>query len=67
MAGKVVIVGGGIIGALTAYHLTSKHGWTEVVVIDQGDLPYNAGSTSHAPGGVVAVSHNQTLTRMAVY
>jgi glycine cleavage system aminomethyltransferase T/glycine/D-amino acid oxidase-like deaminating enzyme len=67
MAGKVVIVGGGIIGALTAYHLTNLHGWTEVVVIDQGDLPYNAGSTSHAPGGVVAVSHNQTLTRMAVY
>ncbi len=67
MPGKVVIVGGGIIGALTAYHLTRLHGWKEVVVIDQGELPINAGSTSQAAGGVVAVSHNQTLTQMAVY
>lgn len=67
MAGKVVIVGGGILGSLMAHLLTKDHGWTDVVLIDQGDLPYNAGSTSHAPGGVVAVSHSQTLTRMALY
>lgn len=67
MPGKVVIVGGGIIGALTAYHLTSLHRWQEVVVIDQGELPINAGSTSQSAGGIVAVSHNQTLTQMAVY
>jgi glycine cleavage system aminomethyltransferase T/glycine/D-amino acid oxidase-like deaminating enzyme len=42
-------------------------GWTDVVVIDRGDPIENPGSTSHAPGGVVALSHNKTLTQLAVY
>lgn len=64
---RLVIVGGGIVGSAAAYHLAVIHGWDDIVVIDQGPLPYNAGSTSHAPGGVVAASHNKTLTRMALY
>lgn len=67
MAARLVIIGGGIVGAAAAYHLATEYGWDDIVVIDQGPLPYNAGSTSHAPGGVVAVSHNKTLTRMAKY
>ena len=64
---RLVIVGGGIVGAATAYHLTRLHGWRDIIVIDQGPLPYNAGSTSHAPGGIVAASHSKTLTRMGRY
>jgi glycine cleavage system aminomethyltransferase T/glycine/D-amino acid oxidase-like deaminating enzyme len=64
---RVVIVGGGIVGAAVAYHLTVIHGWRDVVLIDKGPLPYNDGSTSHAPGGVVAVGHNKLLTDMAHY
>lgn len=64
--GKVVIVGGGIIGSSVAYHL-NRAGWTNITVIDKGPLPYNIGSTSHAPGGVGVASHSQTLTRMAKY
>lgn len=66
-AARVVIVGGGIVGAATAHQLTHVHGWSDVVLIDQGPLPYNVGSTSHAPGGVVAVSHNKLLAQMASY
>ncbi len=64
---RLVIVGGGIVGAAAAYHLAALHGWDDMAVIDQGPLPYNAGSTSHAPGGVVAASHSKTLSRMARY
>ena len=34
---RVVIVGGGIIGCSVAYHLT-KLGWTDVVLLEQGQL-----------------------------
>ncbi len=64
---RVVIIGGGIVGSALAYHLTTIHGWDNVVLIDQGNLPENPGSTSHAPGGVVANAHNKTLTDMAQY
>lgn len=64
---RVVIIGGGIVGAAIAYHLTVVHGWDDIVLIDKGPLPYNDGSTSHAPGGVVAVSHSKLLTQMAGY
>lgn len=64
---RVVIVGGGIVGAATAYELAVKHGWKDIVLIDQGPLPYNAGSTSHAPGGIVVAGHSQVMTRFAEY
>jgi heterotetrameric sarcosine oxidase gamma subunit len=62
----VVIVGAGIVGSSAAYHL-SRLGWTDIVLIDRGDAVVNPGSTSHAPGGVVALSHNKLLTQMALY
>ncbi|MBT8198898.1 MAG: FAD-dependent oxidoreductase [Acidimicrobiia bacterium] len=67
MNARAVIIGGGIVGSALAYHLTVVHGWNNIVLIDQGDLPENPGSTSHAPGGVVANAHNKTLTDMAQY
>jgi dimethylglycine oxidase len=61
-----VIVGAGIVGAATAYHLALL-GHDDILVVDQGDIPHNPGSTSHAPGGVVAMSHNRLLARMSFY
>jgi len=43
----VVIVGGGIVGVSTLYHLAKK-GWSDVVLIEKMDLTH--GSTWHAAG-----------------
>ncbi|MDJ0819621.1 MAG: FAD-dependent oxidoreductase, partial [Desulfobacterales bacterium] len=64
--GRLVIVGAGIVGCAAAYHLT-KLGWRDILVVDKGPLFENDGSTSHAPGGVVALSHSKLLTQMAQY
>ncbi|MCA9947285.1 MAG: FAD-binding oxidoreductase, partial [Anaerolineales bacterium] len=63
---QVVIIGSGIVGCATAYHL-AKMGWKDVLVIDKGELFENDGSTSHAPGGVVPLSHNKLLTQCGLY
>ena len=44
---RVVIVGGGVIGASIAYHLAHL-GWTDIVLIEQHEL--TAGTTWHAAG-----------------
>lgn len=62
----IVVVGAGIVGASVAYHL-AQLGHSDVLVVDQGDIPHNPGSTSHAPGGVVAMSHNRLLARLSFY
>ena len=63
---RVVIIGAGIVGSSCAYHL-AKLGWRDILVLDKGDLIENPGSTSHAPGGVVGLSHSKLLTQMAQY
>jgi dimethylglycine dehydrogenase len=44
---RVVVVGGGVVGISTLYHLTRK-GWSEVVLCERKEL--TAGSTWHAAG-----------------
>ena len=44
---QVVVIGGGVVGAGTLYHLAKK-GWTDVVMIERKDL--TSGSTWHAAG-----------------
>ncbi|MEZ4712767.1 MAG: FAD-binding oxidoreductase [Caldilineaceae bacterium] len=63
---RVVIIGSGIVGCSAAYHLT-KFGWQDILVIDKGELYENDGSTSHAPGGLVPMSHSKLLTQMGMY
>jgi 4-methylaminobutanoate oxidase (formaldehyde-forming) len=48
---KVVIIGGGVIGCSTAYHLI-KRGWKDVVLLERAQL--TAGTTWHAAGLVEA-------------
>ena len=48
---SVVVIGGGVMGLSTAYHLASA-GVTDVVLVEQGEL--GSGSTCKAAGGVRA-------------
>ncbi len=63
-AAELVIVGAGIVGASTAYHL-AKLGMSDVLVLDQGDVPETGGSTSHAPGGVFQTNGSRTMSAFA--
>lgn len=60
----VVIVGGGIAGASTAYHL-AKLGITDVVLLEQGSL--TCGTTWHAAGLVGQTRATRNATRMSQY
>src|ERR1700692_1262782 len=61
---QVVVVGGGIAGASTAYHLT-KLGCTGVVLLEQGKL--TCGTTWHAAGLVGQLRSTRNATRMSQY
>ena len=62
---QVVVVGGGVIGASVAYHLT-KLGWNDVVVLEQNQL--TAGTTWHAAGLIVSGGMTtETLAWMTKY
>ena len=61
---RVVIVGGGIAGASTAYHL-AKLGVKDVVLLEQGRL--TCGTTWHAAGLVGQTRATRNATRMSRY
>ena len=61
---RVVIVGGGIMGTSTAYHLTHL-GWTDVVLIEQGQL--SSGTTWHAAGLLGQLRATEGGTRLVQY
>ncbi|WP_024276415.1 MULTISPECIES: FAD-dependent oxidoreductase [unclassified Hyphomicrobium] len=58
---RIVIVGGGIIGCSTAYHL-AKMGCTDVVLIEKAQL--TSGTTWHAAGAIGNLRGNSSLTRL---
>ena len=60
----VVIIGGGIAGVSTAYHL-AKLGITDVVLLEQGTL--TCGTTWHAAGLVGQTRATRNATRMSQY
>src|SRR5215212_10629369 len=62
----VVIVGAGIVGCSVAEHL-GRHGWRDVVVLDQGPLFEAGGSTSHAPGLMFQTNPSKMMTDLAKY
>lgn len=61
---QTVIVGGGIIGASIAYHLT-KMGRTDVVLLERGQL--TSGTTWHAAGLVNQLRSTRTMTDLCRY
>ncbi len=60
----VVVIGGGVIGTSVAYHLT-KLGFTDVVLLEQGQL--SSGTTWHAAGLVGQLRASESATRLVQY
>src|SRR6476659_8683922 len=61
---RIVIVGGGIAGCSTAYHLGAL-GEKDVLLLEQGQL--TCGTTWHAAGLIGQMRPNRTMTRMSRY
>jgi heterotetrameric sarcosine oxidase gamma subunit len=61
---RVVIIGGGVVGASVAYHLVHL-GWTDVVLVEQGQL--SSGTTWHAAGLVGQLRATEGGTRLVQY
>jgi glycine cleavage system aminomethyltransferase T/glycine/D-amino acid oxidase-like deaminating enzyme len=61
---RVVIIGGGIIGCSTAFHL-AKLGCKDVVLLEQGQL--SCGTTWHAAGLVGQLRAQESMTRLIRY
>jgi dimethylglycine dehydrogenase len=61
---KVVIIGGGMMGAGLAYHLTEE-GWTDLVLIEKGEL--TSGSTWHAAGQCPSFIGNYNMAKIHHY
>jgi heterotetrameric sarcosine oxidase gamma subunit len=61
---RIVIVGGGIAGCSTAYHL-SLLGQTDVLLLEQGQL--TCGTTWHAAGLIGQMRPNRNMTQMSKY
>src|SRR5258705_9243815 len=61
---RAVIVGGGIVGASVAYHLTQL-GWRDVVLLEQGSL--SGGTTWHAAGLIGQLRSSSNFTRLIRY
>ncbi len=61
---RVVIVGGGVVGASVLYHL-AKLGWTDVALVERSVL--TAGSSWHAAGGVHALNADPNMAALQAY
>ena len=61
---RAVVIGGGIAGCSTLYHLTQE-GWTDVVLVERDEL--TSGTTWHAAGLVSLSWATPTLTELAKY
>ncbi len=61
---RVVVIGGGVVGASVLYHLT-KYGWTDVALVERSVL--TAGSSWHAAGGFHALNANPNMAILQAY
>ena len=61
---RVVVIGGGIVGASVLYHL-SRAGWADVALIERAEL--TAGSTWHAAAGFHAQNKDSNIASLQAY
>ncbi len=61
---RVVIVGGGVVGASLLYHL-AKMGWRDTLLLEKNEL--TAGSTWHAAGLCTQFNASYNVTRLLMY
>jgi dimethylglycine dehydrogenase len=61
---KVVVIGGGVVGASVLFHL-AKFGWTDVVLLERDEL--TSGSTWHAAGGMHTINGDPNVAKLQKY
>ncbi|WP_299366891.1 FAD-dependent oxidoreductase [uncultured Tateyamaria sp.] len=61
---RVVVIGGGVVGASVLYHL-AKMGWTDVALVERSVL--TAGSSWHAAGGIHALNADPNIAQLQAY
>ena len=61
---RVVVIGGGVVGVSTLYHLARK-GWSDVVLIERREL--TSGSTWHAAGLLPLFNMSYSVGQMHKY
>ena len=61
---RVVVIGGGVVGVSTLYHLTKK-GWSDVTLVERTEL--TAGSTWHAAGLLPLFNMSYTVGQLHKY
>ena len=61
---RVAVIGGGVVGCSVLFHLT-RHGWTDVVLIERSEL--TSGSTWHAAGGMHTINGDPNVAKLQKY
>ena len=61
---RVVVIGGGVVGASVLYHL-ARFGWSDVALVERSIL--TAGSSWHAAGGVHALNADPNMAAVQAY
>ncbi|HYM29382.1 MAG TPA: FAD-dependent oxidoreductase, partial [Steroidobacteraceae bacterium] len=61
---RVVVIGGGVVGASVLYHL-AKAGWGDVLLLEKSEL--TSGSTWHAAGGMHTFNGEANISRLQKY
>jgi dimethylglycine dehydrogenase len=61
---RVVVIGGGVVGASVLYHL-AKAGWTELLLVERDQL--TSGSTWHAAGGMHTLNADPNVAKLQAY
>ncbi len=61
---RVVVIGGGVVGASVLYHL-AKLGWTDCLLVERSVL--TAGSSWHAAGGIHALNADPNMAALQAY
>ncbi|MCB1387355.1 MAG: GcvT family protein [Nitratireductor sp.] len=61
---RVVVIGGGVVGASVLYHL-AKFGWSDVCLVERDIL--TCGSSWHAAGGIHALNADPNMAALQAY
>ena len=61
---RVLVIGGGVVGASVLYHL-AKLGWSDIALVERSIL--TAGSSWHAAGDFHALNANPNVALLQAY
>ena len=61
---RVVVIGGGVVGVGTLYHLAKK-GWSDVLLLERKQL--TCGTTWHAAGLLTTLRDTESQTKLSKY